>query len=73
MRFLGDRKKIEELTKTWEKTVIDRSAVLADWVPVVRGMIDNGVYVHAYFNNHFAGHAPESLEMFRRLWQEGAR
>ena len=51
--------------------MIDRSAVLADWVPVIRGMVDNGVYVHAYFNNHFAGYAPESLEMFRRLWQEG--
>jgi hypothetical protein len=31
-------------------------------------LIFNGVYVHVYFNNHFAGHAPESLEMFRRLW-----
>ncbi|MCK9463841.1 MAG: DUF72 domain-containing protein [Proteobacteria bacterium] len=71
VRFLGDRKKIEELTKTWEKTVIDRSAVIADWVPVVRGTVDNGVYVHAYFNNHFAGHAPESLELFKRLWREG--
>jgi uncharacterized protein YecE (DUF72 family) len=73
VRFLGDRKKIEELTKTWEKTVIDRSSVIADWVPVIRGMIDNGAYTYAYFNNHFAGHAPESLEMFRRLWQEGGR
>jgi uncharacterized protein YecE (DUF72 family) len=34
----------------------------------VHGMINNGVYTYSYFNNHFAGHAPESLETFRRLW-----
>jgi hypothetical protein len=34
----------------------------------IRGMVDNGVYVHAYFNNHFAGHKLESAEMFRGMW-----
>ena len=62
-----------DLTQHLERGRVDRSAVLADWVPVIRGMVDNGVYTYAYFNNHFAGYAPESLEMFRRLWSEGAR
>ena len=55
------------------RCLIEGSGMITDWVPVVRGMIDNGVYTYAYFNNHFAGHALESLEMFRRIWSEGER
>ena len=26
--------------------------------------------VFAYANNHYAGHAPATIEQFRKLWQE---
>jgi uncharacterized protein YecE (DUF72 family) len=32
VRWLGDRKKIEERTKTWDKTVVDRREDLTKWV-----------------------------------------
>jgi hypothetical protein len=27
------------------------------------------VTIYAYANNHFAGHAPATIEQFRNLWQ----
>jgi uncharacterized protein YecE (DUF72 family) len=32
IRWLGDRKGIENVTKTWDKIVVDRSSQLAGWV-----------------------------------------
>jgi hypothetical protein len=32
IRWLGDRKGIEEITKTWDRPVVDRSAELREWV-----------------------------------------
>jgi uncharacterized protein YecE (DUF72 family) len=28
------------------------------------------VPVYVYFNNHYAGYAPGSVELFARLWRE---
>ena len=36
IRWLGDRKGIEKQTKTWDKTIIDRSGDLRQWVKVCR-------------------------------------
>ena len=35
VRWLGDRKGIEEQTKVWDKIIVDRSADLAEWVEVL--------------------------------------
>jgi uncharacterized protein YecE (DUF72 family) len=32
VRWLGDRKGIEELTESWDKTIIDRTSDLQNWV-----------------------------------------
>jgi uncharacterized protein YecE (DUF72 family) len=32
IRWLGDRKAIEQITKTWDKVVVDRTAQLVSWV-----------------------------------------
>ena len=36
VRWLGDRKGIEEQTKVWDKIIVDRSAELAEWVEVLK-------------------------------------
>ena len=68
IRWLGDRKAIEERTTTWNKTVIDRSAELKSWVDYCDQVRKRGVLVCAYANNHFGGHAPATIEQFRSLW-----
>ena len=69
IRWLGDRKGIEEQTTTWDKTVVDRTTELSSWVDYCYQLTKRGVTIYAYANNRFAGHAPATIEQFRNLWQ----
>jgi len=70
IRWLGDRKFIEERTSTWDKTIVDRTSELRGWVEYCYPIFKRGVLIFAYANNHFGGHAPATIEEFRRLWRE---
>ena len=67
IRLLGDRYAIEDLTKTWHKTVVDRSRELIEWSEVVEQLLARDMKVYTYVNNHFAGHSPETLRQFLEL------
>jgi uncharacterized protein YecE (DUF72 family) len=69
IRWLGDRKGIEEQTTTWDKTVVDRTTELSSWVDYCYEIRKRGVLIYAYANNHFSGHAPATIEQFRKLWR----
>jgi uncharacterized protein YecE (DUF72 family) len=68
IRWLGDRKGIEEQTTTWDKTIVDRTGELSSWVDYCYQIKKRGVLIYAYANNHYAGHAPATIERFRKLW-----
>jgi len=68
IRWPGDRKSIEEQTTTWDKTIVDRTTELISWVDFCYQIMKCGVLVYAYANNHYAGHAPGTIEQFRNLW-----
>jgi len=70
VRFIGDRKGIEKKTETWEKIIVDRTKELEEWAPRIQKLLDEGTIVWAYFNNHYAGHAPGSVEMFLELMKK---
>ena len=70
IRWLGDRKAIEQQTITWDKTVVDHSAELSSWVDFCYQVIKRGVPIYAFANNHHGGHAPATIEQFRSIWQE---
>ncbi|MFN0058721.1 MAG: DUF72 domain-containing protein [Planctomycetota bacterium] len=72
VRWLGDHKAIEQITTKWSQTVVDRTQVLEQWLPVIRALRAARVDVFGFFNNHFAGHAPASIELFRELWRRSA-
>lgn len=67
VRWLGDRKGIEKKTKTWDRIIVDRTDALRWWAERIRGMLARGVDVFGYFNNHYAGYAPGSLESFLQV------
>ena len=67
IRWLGDRKGIEERTKTWDTVIVDRTQELAEWVEIVRKVHKRRIQIFAYANNHYAGHAPETVEQFQHL------
>ncbi len=70
VRLLGDRKEIEALTTTWEKEVIDRTERLRRWGRFLARMLAREVPTVVYVNNHYAGHAPATLERLRTLFRE---
>jgi uncharacterized protein YecE (DUF72 family) len=64
VRWLGNRAGIEEITKTFDRTVIDRSAELSEWAKLLTELRRRAIPIYGYVNNHFAGHSPETI---RRL------
>lgn len=74
-RLLGDRYGIEEITKTWDRTVIDKSREIEEWTGVTQ-ILQKRVPVYTFVNNHFAGHAPDTIrELKKRLglgWADAA-
>jgi uncharacterized protein YecE (DUF72 family) len=68
IRWLGDRKGIEEITKTWNKVVVDRTNQLSSWVDFRDQTTKRGVTVYAYANNHYVGFGPATVELFHSLW-----
>lgn len=68
IRWLGDRMAMENITQTWSKTVVDRSAQLSWWTDYCFQTTKRGVSVYGYANNHYGGHAPATIQQFRDLW-----
>jgi uncharacterized protein YecE (DUF72 family) len=67
VRLLGERKGIETLTTTWNKTIVDRTAELQSWVSVCEKIQKRGITQYIYANNHYAGFSPATVELFRSL------
>jgi uncharacterized protein YecE (DUF72 family) len=68
VRWLGDRQGIERVTKTWDKSVVDRREDLANWAELFRKFVARNLKIFAYANNHYGGHGPATVKLFRDLW-----
>ncbi|MBD3170606.1 MAG: DUF72 domain-containing protein [candidate division Zixibacteria bacterium] len=68
IRLLGNRKEIEQITKKWDKIVIDRDDRLKRWADFIAGLIDREIFGVVYANNHYAGNGPMTLERLRELY-----
>jgi len=75
VRWLGDRKGIEKQTTTWDKTVVDRTSDLKNWVEVFKSLVSNTkvLNIFAFSNNHYAGHGPAAAKLFMDLWSKSYR
>ncbi|HEV2233044.1 MAG TPA: DUF72 domain-containing protein [Terriglobia bacterium] len=69
IRFLGDRKGIEEKTGHWDRILVNREREMETWIPEIRRLLERRLRVFAYFNNHYAGYAPGSIALFREVWE----
>jgi uncharacterized protein YecE (DUF72 family) len=54
VRWLGDRKGIEEQTKTWDKTIIDKTSDMQNWVELFKTFVHDKrvIKIFAFANNH---------------------
>ncbi len=72
VRWLGDRKGIEQQTKSWDKVIVDRRSDLKNWVEVFKSMVTKSkiLKIFAFANNHYAGHGPATVKLFLDLWNK---
>ena len=63
IRWLGRRKDIEQ----FDRIQIDRTKELEVWANRVRSFLEQGIDVFGFFNNHYAGHSPESVRQFASM------
>lgn len=72
VRWLGNRKGIEEQTTTWDRTIVEGTRDLKNWVEVFKSLARNTkvLKIFAYANDHYAGHGTGAAKLFRDLWNE---
>lgn len=51
IRWLGDHKGIEQVTKVWNRIVVDRTAEMTSRVDVCKKIQPRGVTIYGYFNS----------------------
>ena len=70
IRWIGDRKGIEEKTQRWDHVIIDREDDMQIWIPIIHQILKRRIQVMGYFNNHYAGFAPGSIKLFNEVWEK---
>jgi uncharacterized protein YecE (DUF72 family) len=80
VRFLGDHRRMDRRVALlrergrraadWSELAVDRGPEMKGWISPLRRLAGAGRTVLAYFNNHYAGYAPGSAELFRQLWSD---
>ena len=68
VRWIGNRKGIEERTKVWNRTLIDRTEELRGWAEVLQVASRRVCAISGFANNHFGGFAPDTIEPIRKRW-----
>jgi uncharacterized protein YecE (DUF72 family) len=84
VRMLGERERIEKLiakrkaieekekkpvTPEWSKIVIDRTEETKEWLPIIKSFLAQSAEVDLYYNNHYAGFGPASIELLTMLFR----
>ena len=72
IRWLGDRHGIERKTTVWDRIIVDRGAEMGRWIGAIRTLLAEDRTVYGYFNNHYAGYAIGSIDLFRDLWDRSS-
>lgn len=80
VRFLGNHKSMDAAVKQaqkegkrkrdWESLLTDRTDQMKAWIPPIKRLAASQKPIYIYFNNHYAGYAPGSVELFSRLYSE---
>ncbi len=78
IRFLGNHREMDEAVKKarsegmrkkeWDSVLVDRTEEMKSWIPPIKELVGRKFPVYIYFNNHYAGYAPGSIELFSKLY-----
>lgn len=78
VRFLGHHREMDLMVAEarerglrhgdWDSLILDRTEETQAWLPTIQHLLGRNLEVFVYFNNHYAGFAPGSVEIFLQLW-----
>jgi len=78
IRFLGNHREMDAAVRKareegrrardWESLIEDRSGQMRAWLPPIRDLAAREIPLYVYFNNHYAGYAPGSVELFSEMY-----
>lgn len=72
-RLIGDRKKIDALTDTLDRVVLDQGPRLERWARLLLAARERVPETYVYANNHYAGYAPDTIaDLAARVEASGA-
>jgi uncharacterized protein YecE (DUF72 family) len=69
-RLIGDRKRIDSLTRTFGSIVLDQGPRLERWAALLRRLAPTVRESFVYANNHYAGHGPATIDQLAALLGE---
>jgi len=69
-RLIGNRKAIDAVTTTFDKVVLDQTARMKRWADLCRELLPRINTVYLYANNHYAGHAPDTIRALAAMIEE---
>ena len=69
IRLLGDRARIEKITTTWDREVIDWSSNLERWAALLKRLAQRNAPAYVFANNHYAGHGPSTIRRLAKMVQ----
>jgi uncharacterized protein YecE (DUF72 family) len=52
LRWIGDRKGIEEQTPHWNQVILNREREMQEWIRLIRQLLQRSVHIFGFFNNH---------------------
>jgi uncharacterized protein YecE (DUF72 family) len=67
IRLVGDRSKIETVTTTWNREVLDRDESLRRWAGFLQRTVKKRKPIFLFVNNHYAGYAPGTVMRLMNL------
>ena len=68
VRFMGDRKELENQTQTFDKLLDDKSDEMLIWASELKKIVAKGTPTYTFFSNYYAGCGPGSAKLFTDLW-----
>ena len=70
LRWLGDRRAIEQKTTRFDRLIIDRSREMGTLFPAIQSLLHHNRTIYGYFNDHYAGYAIGSIRLSGELWNK---
>jgi len=69
--LIAQKKVAEGKTHVFDDLLVDRTEEMRSWIPALIRVLNRTQRLFVYFNNHYVGCGPRSVEMFARIWREG--